>query len=98
MTILRIFLMLLYIPITFAVIGYLDFGVFSPMILPEDLCYYESKEPPIWVEYFFLDSTGHLEPIFNPFHFITYFIFCFFLAFYLFAKTDKCLSKFQKNK
>lgn len=43
------------------VISYLDSEVLSPLILPNDYCYYHKHEVPWWVELFYMTpaSNGH---------------------------------------
>ena len=44
-------------------IGYVDFEVISPMILPADPCYYHTHPTPYWVELLYMHggSNGHPE-------------------------------------
>lgn len=43
-------------------IGYLDFEVITPLILPEDYCYYHTHEIPWWVELFYMSPANNGHP------------------------------------
>jgi len=43
------------------VLGYIDFEIITPLVLPQDPCYYHTHETPVWVEvlYMGIGSNGH---------------------------------------
>ena len=43
------------------IIGFIDFEIISPFILPEDKCYYHTHKTPLWVEILYMGegSNGH---------------------------------------
>lgn len=51
--------------------SYLDFNYLTYIIpLPKDYCFYHTNPAPIWVKWFYLDNSGHIEPLMNKFHII----------------------------
>jgi hypothetical protein len=54
---------ILVILIVLGLLLFIDFSIISPIILPEDLCYYHTHEVPIWVDVLYMNgsSNGHPE-------------------------------------
>ncbi|OYU95785.1 MAG: hypothetical protein CFE21_11650 [Bacteroidetes bacterium B1(2017)] len=63
------------------VIGYLDFDVLSPLILPKDYCYYHLHDIPWWVELFYLSGSSNGHPDGSIFHYFLVFILSLSLGF-----------------
>ncbi|MFK7783883.1 MAG: hypothetical protein AB8B56_02145 [Crocinitomicaceae bacterium] len=51
-------------------IGYIDFEIISPMILPEDHCYYHTHPTPYWVELLYMSGGSNGHPDGSIFHFL----------------------------
>ena len=47
-----------------AIIGYFDAEILSPLLLPDDLCYYHIHQSPLWMDWFYISSinNGHPAP------------------------------------
>lgn len=82
-------LILIYLFNSLFIIGYIDFCILSPMILPEDSCYYHTNKIPVWIELFFLDSSEHTEPPFTSYHILVLLFVCLISTFFLYKKTTK---------
>ena len=76
--------------IIFFILLYLDFGIISPLILPEDPCHYHFNETPFWVEFLYMNggSNGHPEWSFS--HIIILLSISLFLGF----KSNGLIKKF----
>lgn len=64
-------------------IGYLDFIIITPLILPEDYCYYHTHEIPWWVELFYMTPANNDHPEGSFFHLVVLLIISIFLGYKL---------------
>lgn len=44
------------------ILGYVDLQVISPLILPEDPCYYHTHKMPGWVDFFYMNAAFNGHP------------------------------------
>ena len=51
-------------------IGYIDFEIITPMILPEDHCYYHTHPTPYWVEFLYMSGGSNGHPDGSIIHFL----------------------------
>lgn len=50
-------------------VAFISFEIITPQLpLPDDTCFYHTNTPPLWVDLFYLDSSGHTEPPFSLLH------------------------------
>ena len=63
-----------------ALIYAIDFGLVSPLFLPEDPCYYHTHLAPRWVELLYLDPDSNRHPDGSRLHFGAIVILAAFLA------------------
>lgn len=79
----------IYFFVSLFIIGFIDLEIITPIVnLPEDICYYHTVEPPIWVEWFYLDSSGHTEFPYSWLHFSMILFLSLSLSGLLAKKTD----------
>jgi hypothetical protein len=46
-------------------LGFVDIFILSALVLPEDICFYHTHEPPFLIDFFYIApwSNGHPEPV-----------------------------------
>lgn len=69
---------------------YIDFEILSPLLLPEDKCYYHTHKTPFWVDFLYMSahSGGHPEGS------LTHILFVIIIGFVLGYITSKKLIKY----
>ena len=76
------------------ILGFVDYIVITPLVelilLPDDICYYHTNTPPLWVDLFYLDSIGHIEPPFRL-HVVLVLLLSVFLGIFTAIKLNKLL-------
>ena len=99
MTAFRILLTLVLSFVFLILLGFIDYKVLTPLLpLPDDICYYHTNVPPIWVRLFYLDSSGHTEIPYSKLHMLTLFTVSGLLGFLTTRMIDNWLiKKRQKN-
>jgi len=90
----KIFLILTFETIFIFFWGFIDFVIITPLLpLPDDICFYHTNTPPIWVKLFYLDVMEHTEPPFSPLHILLLLLLSLISGFYVGIKVDKWLLK-----
>lgn len=51
-------------------VWYVDFEIISPLILPEDHCYYHSHPTPYWVDFLYMSGGSNGHPDGSMIHFL----------------------------
>lgn len=91
----KVFRILVAIFITlFSIVAfwYVDFYLITKLLpLPDDICYYHTNQPPLWVDLFYLDGMGHTEPPFSGLHIILNLTLSLTAGIYIAKKTNKWL-------
>ena len=97
----RVLLAMIFTIILILTLGFIDYKVITPLVpllvpLPEDICYYHLNTPPLWIDLFYLDNTGHIEPPYRL-HVILILLSSVLLGIYAAIKVDKWLLKRDKT-
>jgi len=80
------------------IIGYIDFNFLTPLLpLPDDICFYHENKPPLWVDLFYLDGMGHIEPLFSSFHNLALLLLSVIIAIFTAKKIDIILLKREQK-
>jgi hypothetical protein len=66
----KIVLWLLFSVVYLFVLGFLDIAIITPLILPEDYCYYHFHDTPWWVEFFYMNPASNGHPDGSFFHLV----------------------------
>ena len=61
-------------------LGYIDFEIFTPKILPENPCYYHTHAVPTWVDFFYMNNFSNGHPDGSVKHFLLLLVFSMFLG------------------
>ena len=61
-------------------ISYIDFKIITPVVLPEDYCYYHTHEIPLWVELLYMNGASGGHPDGSLIHFFLLIILSVFLG------------------
>lgn len=64
----NILLIVLFSFLFLVVLGLLDGIIITPLILPEDYCYYHTNDIPWWVELFYMNPASNGHPDGSFFH------------------------------
>ena len=71
-----------------------DFFLIPSLLpFPDDFCYYHANTPPLWVDLFYLDNSGHVEPPYSNLHIILFLVIGAFFTFMLTRKVIKLIFK-----
>jgi hypothetical protein len=89
--------MLFTVPIML-LIGFIDIFIVTPLILPEDECYYHFNTPPNLVDLFYLDSTGHIDPLDSKFHLLTLLVLSITFAFLTASRINEWMIKRKEKR
>ncbi len=72
------------------ILGYIDIEIITPLLqFSEDTCFYHMNQAPLWVDLFYLDGTGHIEPLFNGLHLLSLLLISLFFGILLSVKIIK---------
>lgn len=88
----RIGLLIIYTLISFIAVVLFEIKVISPLVLPEDYCYYHFHETPYLIELFYMNGGSNGHPEGNLLLLTTEFIIALLLGFclnYIFFKLKK---------
>ncbi len=82
----------------FLTLIYIEQKFIMPLLpFPEGMGCYHVTKPPLWIELFFLDGTGHIDGLVNLNHLFLLCIFSGFLSLAITNKLDKLLLSIRKK-
>lgn len=84
----RSILIILYSVLIFIILLFIDFRIITPLILPEDHCYYHFHETPFLVNLLYINGSSNGHPEWSFTHIILLVFISIFIGVYIKRKHD----------